>query len=209
MLFFLFFSFICIILNILIIGILFSKVVINVEKIDIYGSYKLNNLTINDIKISIDLYLYKFIKILSIKFYKDYFKIGFIKIYYNNILKYEKEIIKNMIKLSRLLLGKNRLTLSILEPEIEIFNMNLIICSKNAALTSIISGLIGGTTSAFLSKYVKKFNKEKIFYNIIPAFLNINRFKIEAKIMINFNTLNILAFLYNYYLVKNNTQFIG
>lgn len=204
MIIFLILAFLLIILNIFIIGFLFSRISINIENYNVFSNSIFENITVDKMQISINLYLYKKIKILAIKFYKDYLKIGFIKIYYFKIIKYRKKIIDRTFKVTKLLLGRNRLTLKILEPNIESFNMNLSICSKNAAITSIASSLIGTTTSILLAKFVKKYDKEKIFYKIVPVYFNINGFRLEIKTKVNFNTLNILEFLYDYFLVKNN-----
>ncbi len=204
MMIFLIVTFLLIILNIFIIGLLFSRISIDIENCNAFSNTGFENITIDKMQVSIKLYLYKIIKIISVKFYKEYFKIGFVKIYYYKIEKYKKEIINKTFNLTKLLLGKNKLTLNILRPNIETFNMNLSLCSKNAALTSIASSLIGTTTSMLLSKFVKKYDEEKFYYKIVPVYFNINGFKLEIKTKINFNTFNILEFLYDYYLVKNN-----
>lgn len=204
MIIFLIGTFLLVILNIIIIGFLFSKIVINIENYNVFSNSGYKNITIDKMKISINLYLYKIIKIISLKFYKDYFKIGFIKIHYYKIKKYKRKIINETFNFTELLLGKNKLTLNILKPSIETFNMNLSLCSKNAALTSIASSLIGSTTSLVLSKYIKKYDKEKIFYKIVPVYFDMNGFKLDIKTKINFNTFNILEFLYDYYVIKNN-----
>lgn len=195
---------IAIILNILIIGTVFSKVSINIENCNMFSNYGIKGINIDKMQISVDLYLYKLIKILSVKFYKEYLKIGFIKIYYYKILEHKKEIIAGSAQLTKLLLGKNKLSLSILNANIESFYMNLNLCSENAAITSLASSIIGTTTSMILSKLVKKYDEEKIFYKIIPVYFNINGFKIEFRSKVNIDTLNIFVFLYDYYLVKNN-----
>lgn len=204
MLFILLLIFGAIILNIFIIGIIFSKVTINIENCNLFSNNGIKGINIDKMQISINLYLYKFVKIISIKFYKEYLKIGFIKIYYSTILEHKKEIIEGSAKLTKLLLGRNRLSLKILDASIESFYMNLNLCSENAAFTSIASGIIGTTTSMILSKFVKKYDKEKIFYKIVPVYFNINGFKIEFRTKVSINTLNLLVFLYDYYLVKNN-----
>ncbi len=204
MIIFLIVVFLLIILNVFIIGFLFSRININIENCNVFSNSGIENITIDKMQISINLYLYKVIKIISVKFYKEYLKIGFVKIYYYKIKKYKKELIDGTFNLTKLLLGKNRLTLNILNPDIERFNMNLNLCSKNAALTSIASSLIGTTTSMVLSKFVKKYDKTKYSYKIVPVYFNINGFKLEIETKINFNTLNILEFLYDYYIVKNN-----
>ena len=204
MLFFLILSFLVILFNVLIIGVLLSKVSININNLNAFTSSGLEGVIIDKLQMSIDLYIYRVIKILSIKFYKDYLKVGFVKVYYYKILEYKNKIIDSTVSLTKLLLGKNRLTLSILNPSIENFYMNLSLCSENAALTSITSSLIGTSTSMILSKYVKKYDEDKIYYKIAPVYFNINGFRLELKTIINFNTFNILVFLYDYYLLKNN-----
>lgn len=199
MIFFLILSFILIILNILIIGIFLSKISLNIYSLEIDSSNG-----IEKIQMSINLYIYKVIKVLSIKFYKQYLKIGFIKIYYRKILEYKNKIINSSFTITKLLMGKNILSLKILNPDIESFYMNLILCSQNAALTSITSSLIGSTTSIILSKFVKKYDKDKIYYKIVPTYFSTNKFKLELNTKINLSTFNILIFLYDYYLVKNN-----
>lgn len=204
MIIFLILAFLIVILNILIIGMLLSRVSINIENCNVLSNTGLENIIVDKMQISINLYLYKVIKVLSIKFYKEYFKIGFIKIYYYKIMKYKEEVIIKTANLTKLLIGKNRLSLNVLKPNIEEFYMNLSLCSKNAALTSIASSLIGTTTSMILSKFVKKYDDDKIYYKIVPVYFNINGFKISIRTKINFNILNILEFLHDYYLVKNN-----
>ena len=204
MLFFLILSFLVILFNIFIIGVLLSKVSINIDNLNAFTSSGLEGVIIDKLQMSVDLYLYRVIKLLSIKFYKDYLKVGFVKVYYYKILKYKNKIIDSTVSITKILLGKNRLTLSILNPNIEKFYMNLSLCSENAAFTSITSSLIGTTTSMILSKYVKKYDEENIYYKIAPVYFNINGFRLELKTIINFNTFNILVFLYDYYLLKNN-----
>lgn len=200
----LFLIFLLIILNIFIIGIILSKISIDIKNCNLYSNLGLKNINVDKMQISIDLYLYKAIKILSVKFYKEYLKIGFVKIYYYKILEHKKEIITESVNLTKLLLGKNRLSLDILNLNIESFYMNLSLCSQNAALTSIFSGLLSGATSMILSKFVKKYDENKIYYKIVPVYFNINGFKIEFKTKINLKTLDVLIFIYDYYLVKNN-----
>ncbi len=204
MIFFLFLIFLLIILNFFIIGLIISKIDINVENCNIYSNSVPENIVIDKMQISINLYLYKFIKILSIKLFREYLKIGFVKIYYYKIFEYRKEIIEKTFFLIKLLIGKNRLTLNIIKPDIENFYMDASLCSKNAAFTSITTSLISGATSMFLSKFTKKYDKDKIFFKIVPVYFNINGFKLVLKTKISFNTLNILEFLYDFYLVKNN-----
>lgn len=204
MLVFLFLAFLLMIFNFFIIGLIFSKVNIDVENCNVFSNSIPENLVVDKMQISINLYLYKFIKILSIKLFKEYFKIGFIKIYYYKIFEHRKEILEKLFFLIKLLMGKNRLTLNIIKLDIENFYMDMSLCSKNAAVTSITTSLISGATSMLLSKFVKKYDKDKIFYKIVPVYFNINGFKLALKTKISFNTLNFLEFLYDYYLVKNN-----
>lgn len=204
MLVFLFLAFLLMIFNFFIIGLIFSKVNIDVENCNVFSNSIPENLVVDKMQISINLYLYKFIKILSIKLFKEYFKIGFIKIYYYKIFEHRKEILEKLFFLIKLLMGKNRLTLNIIKLDIENFYMDMSLCSKNAAVTSITTSLISGATSMLLSKFVKKYDKDKIFYKIVPVYFNINGFKVALKTKISFNTLNFLEFLYDYYLVKNN-----
>lgn len=204
MIIFLIVAFLLIILNVFIIGILFSKISIDIQNCNVFSNNGFENIIVDKMQISVELYLYKVIKIISVKFYKEYFKLGFVKVYYYKLQKFRKQIIGRTFNLTKLLLGKNKLTLNILKPNIGNFNMNLSLCSKNAALTSIVSSLIGSTTALVLSKFVKKYDEAKFYYKIVPVYFNINGFKLEIKTKINFNTFNILEFLYDYYLVKNN-----
>lgn len=130
MIIFLILAFLIVILNILIIGMLLSRVSINIENCNVLSNTGLENIIVDKMQISINLYLYKVIKVLSIKFYKEYFKIGFIKIYYYKIMKYKEEVIIKTANLTKLLIGKNRLSLNVLKPNIEEFYMNLSLCSK-------------------------------------------------------------------------------
>ena len=110
MIFFLIVTFLLIILNIFILGFIFSKVSVNIENCNIFSNSVFENINIDKMKIFINLYIFKVIKIISLKFYKRYLKIGFVKIYYYQIKKYEKKIIQGTFKLTKLLLGKNKLT---------------------------------------------------------------------------------------------------
>lgn len=187
-----------IIFNVLIIGLLLSRISINVEDLSVYSNFKIDR-----ILVSIDIYVFKKIKLLSIVFYDEYFKIAFIKIYYEKILKYKIQIEDNIINVIRVFIGRSRLIMNLLNPNIELFYMNLVLSTKNAAVTSLTSSVIGSTTSMILSKYVKEYDERKIYFKIVPVFYNVNGFNFKLKTKINIDTFYVLVFIYEYLLLKN------
>jgi hypothetical protein len=191
-------SFAIILINILIIGIFYSKITLNIEDCNLYSN--------NGLKDIVSVYLFKIIKIINIRFYKTYFKIFGFKIYYNKIFKFKKENFKKLINFIKLSIGNNRIKLDNLNAEIDSFYMNLNICSENAAVTSIVVSFISFLTAIILNKFTKKYNPQKHYYKVNPIYLNTNGFKFSLKTKIDFTTMNILIFVYDYILVSKKRK---
>jgi hypothetical protein len=151
-------------------------------------------------------YLFKIVKIINIKFYKTYFKFFGLKFYYNKIFKFKKENLVKIINFIKLSVGNNRIKLDSLNAEIESFYMTVSICSENAVTTSITVSFISFITAIILNKFMKKFSPQKYYYKVSPIYFNTNGFKFSLKTKIDFTTMNILIFVYDYILVSKRRK---
>ena len=155
-----------ILIEILILGVIFSKVSIKIYELKIYGKKTKNE--IEDIVGEIDVLLFKFIKFLKIRLYTKFFSIFGIKIKYNRIFKYINydgfdEIIFNNLKTFLYYLKNtdyNRIDL-----KIEKIDLNIDLGFRNPIITSLVT-----------TKYVINSN-----------YFNISNYKINVRVLFNFN----------------------
>lgn len=196
--------FFIILIDIVIIGLFFSRITINFQDCNVYSNNGIKNVVIDKMQIFIKIYLFNKIQIANIRLYKKYFKIYGIKIFYSKFFKLKKETIIKIIKFIKLTIGDNRLKIKYLEPNIDSFKMNLTICTENAALTSIVTSMISSIIAIVLNRNIKKYDKEKYYYKVNPIYLNVNAFKFEFKSNIDFYAMNIIVFMYDFIRIKNN-----
>lgn len=194
-------SFIVIIIQIVIIGIYFSNIVINIQECNIsYNDVERRKLNIKEFKMSIQIYLFKKIKILNIKIYENYCEIFKIK-FRLNILKKIKDdkqseaiyVIKNIGKL---------------EPQIKTINLEITIGVDDIVVTTFLVPTISTAISLLISNYMADYDclKENITskynFKIIPKYLNTNNFTLKGSTKISFDTLRLLFFIKKYREIK-------
>lgn len=186
--------FTAILIQILIIGICFSNIVLNIAECDItYNIDCKDKINIKNLKITVGIYLFKKIKILNIKIFKDYCEIFKMKIHLNLLKKLKDDdqrgsiyIIKNIGKL---------------EPEIKKINLNLSLGTESTMLTVFLVPTISTLLSGIISNYMKENNnlKHDVISNcnlkIMPRYLNTNNFSLNLSTQICFDTVTTLFFI--------------
>ena len=177
-----------ILIEILILGVIFSKVSIKIYELKIYGKKTKNE--IEDIVGEIDVLLFKFIKFLKIRLYTKFFSIFGIKIKYNRIFKYinydeNDEIIFNNLKTFLYYLKNtdyNRIDL-----KIEKIDLNIDLGFRNPIITSLVTTSISSILPFLVRKYMKTITDDNFKYIINSNYFNISNYKINVRVLFNFN----------------------
>ena len=187
--FILIFLFIILFLEVLILGLLLSKITITIDNLEVETQN--NRIYVDGMIIKLDIKLYKIIKILSIKFYMHYFKILGIKIYYRKALKYDnrKQLGKRFLKFVK----NNKIKIKNLHPEFEYFKFNLNFGTENAITTSILTGIFSGIIVILFRKFVKQYNEDNYNFEIIPNFLNTNNFNMKFRSRLNLQMIEVIG----------------
>lgn len=184
MIFILIFLFLCFILEIIMLGLIFSSIVINIENFEIQGINTKTN--VSSMIASVEIYLYRILKVVKIKFYKEYFKVFFIKIYYKKALKYEEnmELGKKIINVIK----ENKIKIKKIKPEFEKFKFDLNFGTEDAVITSLLTPTVSGIIVYILRKFVKKLNKKDYEFKITPNYFSTNNFTIKFETKIKLKT---------------------
>ena len=179
---------ISIILEIVILGLIYSKISINIENLEVNGIN--NQINVDTMLISIEIRLYRVLKIVKVKFYRHYFQIFGIKIYYRKALKYENktELSQKIYKFIK----KNNIQIKNIKPQLEYFKFNLNFGTENAIITSVITATLSGVIVIILKKFVNNFNKEDYSFEITPNYFNMNNFRMELKSKMNFDVVELI-----------------
>ena len=182
------FLLISIILEIIILGLIYSKIIINIENLEINAIN--TQINVDTMLISIEIKLYKVLKVLKVKFYIYYFQIFGIKIYYRKALKYESktEFSQKIYKFIK----KNNIQIKNIKPELEYFKFNLNFGTENAIITSVITATLSGIIVIILNKFVNNFNREDYSFKITPNYFNMNNFRMELKSKMNFDVMELI-----------------
>ena len=177
-----------IILEIIILGLIYSKIIINIENLEINAIN--TQINVDTMLISIEIKLYKVLKVLKVKFYRYYFQIFGIKIYYRKALKYESktEFSQKIYKFIK----KNNIQIKNIKPELEYFKFNLNFGTENAIITSVITATLSGIIVIILNKFVNNFNREDYSFKITPNYFNMNNFRMELKSKMNFDVMELI-----------------
>lgn len=193
--------FILIMIQIIVIGVCFSNIVLNVSECDIsYNVDCKNKINIKNLKLNVGIYLFKKIKILNIKIFKDYFEIFKIKFHLNFSKTFKRDrqsesmyIIKNI---------------GDLEPEIKKINLNLSLGTESTMLTVFLIPAISTIISGIISNYMNVNNNLKpnaisnCNLKIMPRYLNTNNFSLNLSTQICFDTLTTLFFIKKHRKIK-------
>ncbi len=190
-----------------IISVIFSKIILNIEKCDIsYNDEYEKNICVKNLSLSMQIYILKFIKLINIYIYKDYIQIFKFKIPFN----FEEKIKKNdrlvydlfeNIKLLRS--NKDIVNVRYLKPVITNLNLDLSFGTENSLVTTFTIPTISIIISIILRSSIKKYKDENYKYKITPKYTNKNVFKLYLNTKLSFNTLRLLIFIKNYRKIKN------
>ena len=198
---------IIIFLDFLIISIFFSNVILNIEDCDIsYNDNYIDGFFINKFALSIQIYFFKYIKIVNIKIYKNYIQIYKFKIKFSiedkikNNNKVFDDLLKNIIMIRK---NKDQINIKNLKPIINKFNLDLSFGTENPLVTTFSVPTISFIISVFLSSSIYRYKEKNYNYKIIPKYLNKNNFKIYFNTKLNFKTLRILMFIAEYKKAKS------
>jgi len=150
--------FFVVIINFIIIGICFSNIVVDIENLNC-NSKNIKQVLTEDIEFYIKIYIFKVLRILTIKVYNTHLEILGIKINFNKLI-YDIEdtgiLFRKVKKIIRLIKdNKENINFENLKPKIKEFKMDLeIIFESKRFLSLIISGVsLGVNTPSFkLSK---------------------------------------------------------
>lgn len=190
MIFILTFLFIIVFLEIFILGVIFSLIIINIEDIEI--KFINNKIFLDRIKISVNIKIFKCLEIIKIKFYKEYLKIFGLKFYYKKILKYEnnEELYRNIFKIFKE--NENKIKNKKITPELDFFKFDLNFGTENVIITSMLTVTLSGIITIIFRKFIKKFNKEKYYFKIMPNYFNTNNFSFKFTSKIKLKTIELV-----------------
>lgn len=175
--------------ELLILGVIFSSITVNIDNLEINAIN--TQINIDTMLISLDIKLYKVLKILKIKFYRNYFKIWWIKINYKKALKYDTRT--ELGEKAYEFFKKNKIKIKNIKPEIKYFKFDLNFGTEDAIITSFFTVTLSGLLTMLFCKCVKKFNRKDYIFKITPNYFNRNNFNFKFKSKINFNTLQLLG----------------
>ena len=193
--------FFMIIIEILIIALLFSNIVLDVEKCDIWYDEKIKNkIEVQHLKVSIKVYIFRKIRILSIKLHRNYCEIFKIKIKLN-LLKKLKEDKQSGIMFVIKNIGK-------LKPKVKKINLKLDIGTEDLIITTFLVPIISTVLSIYITRNLEVTKERKMKQSsnyklkITPQYLNKNNFKLLASGQISFDLLNTLFFIKKHKAIK-------
>lgn len=188
--------FVIILIEIIIISFTFSNIVINIEKCDFsYNEIVLKEFNVKNINIVINIYIFKIVKILSIKVYKDYFEIFKIKIKYNLLRKVKNNYNTLYNDFFAIIKNRENINFKLLKPKINSLDFNLDFGTYSQILTTFSIPAISTFVSLLLSNSITNYDINTYNYKIVPRYFNRNYLKIELSSKFSFNTINLILFL--------------
>ena len=182
-------------IQIFIIGLIFSKINVDVKKVDITYNKKLY---VNDLEILIYIYVLNKVKIVKIKFYKDYLQILGLKLQYRFIKKFKfaRNAYNNLNKkFFRILRNRRKLDMQTLKLEVNKCNLFLKLGTMSQVLTIFSIPLISTIITFFLRNSTNNDNIKKYSYKIIPEYSGRNIFNIKLDTNFEFETIKLIIFL--------------
>lgn len=190
--------FFSIIIEILAIGVLFSKIEIGIENLELIKRDE--SFQIEDFRGFLNIYLFKNMNLIKIKILKSHVKILGIKISYKKIFKLykyktiEDAIIRNIKTIKEYI--KNIYDKN-LKLEINKLDLNIDIGTEDSFFTAIIVAVFSSVIPIITRKYIEEYNYQKYKYTINPNYFNINNIKIKLKLNVNIETFNLIEELNN------------
>lgn len=182
-------------IQIFIIGLIFSKINVDVKKVDITYNKKLY---VNDLEILIYIYVLNKVKIVKIKFYKDYLQILGLKLQYRFIKKFKfaRNAYNNLNKkFFKILRNRRKLDMQTLNLEVNKCNLFLKLGTMSQVLTIFSIPLISTIITFFLRNSTNNDNIKKYSYKIIPEYSGRNIFNIKLDTNFEFETIKLIIFL--------------
>ena len=182
-------------IQIFIIGLIFSKINVDVKKVDITYNKKLY---VNDLEILIYIYVLNKVKIVKIKFYKDYLQILGLKLQYRFIkkIKFARNAYNNLNKkFFKILRNRRKLDMQTLNLEVNKCNLFLKLGTMSQVLTIFSIPLISTIITFFLRNSTNNDNIKKYSYKIIPEYSGRNIFNIKLDTNFEFETIKLIIFL--------------
>ena len=184
-------------IQIFIIGLIFSKINVDVKKVDITYNKKLY---VNDLEILIYIYVLNKVKMVKIKFYKDYLQILGLKLQYRFIKKFKfaRNAYNNLNKkFFKILRNRRKLDMQTLKLEVNKCNLFLKLGTMSQVLTIFSIPLISTIITFFLRNSTNNDNIKKYSYKIIPEYSGRNIFNIKLDTNFEFETIKLIIFLKN------------
>ena len=173
---------------IIFLGLIFSKIKISVEKIEL-------NINNADFRIRIGFFLFGFLKIFGIKCDKN----GII--FLGKFFSYKKIFNLDFKEIKKKNLKKKDIKIADeLNIKIDFARFTLKIGAENIFITVFLVTLISSLIPEFLKKKVRKVNNKNINYKILPEF-NKLEFYYEGKIIFSIKTINLKNVVFN---TRNN-----
>lgn len=196
---------IVVILQIIILGIIVSNLELDIEECDISYNVEIpGRFKIKKLKINIKLFLFKKIKVLKIKIYKNYCEIFKVKIHLNVLKKLKEDdehgtwyIFKNIWKL---------------KPEIKNVNFEIAGGTENTLITTFLVPTFSTIIFFLVSKNMKpnnnkssdnkKIENSNCNLKIVPRYINTNNLSLKGNLQIDFDTMRILFFIRKHRKIK-------
>lgn len=203
----LFILFFIIFIEILLIGFLFSNVSLNIEKLNINSlNRKITDIYVEKMNVKLQIYIFKYIRILNIKLNKNYFEILKGKIKYEKFfnaynIKDKIDFYRKVYDLYKVIKeNPSKINVRKIKPKLNSLKMNLNISTENSIITSFFTCFLSILISFLLKSNLlnRKYNNSNFNYKIIPIYLNSNSFKLELESNISFNMFSILELIYEY-----------
>lgn len=167
---------------ILILGFVFSKIKVNIQKIKI-------DMNSFNFKVKLGFLWFGIIKIFSIEFNEIGIK------FFNKQIKYKKIIDKSQMKKIKDDLYKFDIkAIEKLNPKIELMKFNLKVGTEDIFITSFLVTIVSVIITELLRRKMKKINLKKTYYKVLPEY-NKNEIYYEGQTLVDIKTMNIFKLL--------------
>ena len=129
--------FIIILLEIIIIGFTFSNIIIEINDFDIsYNEVMPKEFKVSKIDIVVKIYIFKFLKILSIKIHRNCFEIFKMKFKFNLLKKVKKDYDKYYENFELIIKNRDEINFKLLRPKINSLDLELFFGTYSPLLTT-------------------------------------------------------------------------
>ena len=190
--------FIIILLEIIIIGFTFSNIIIEINDFDIsYNEVMPKEFKVSKIDIVVKIYIFKFLKILSIKIHRNCFEIFKMKFKFNLLKKVKKDYDKYYENFELIIKNRDEINFKLLRPKINSLDLELFFGTYSPLLTTFSIHAISTIISVFKSNYIKNYDINTNKYKIIPKYINRNCLSIKLNTKLSLNTINLVLFLWS------------